>query len=596
MNNRFEVIYHPKTLTRQNSYFDLYDHETDDEHRYTFVKPLGAGTYGYVRLFEDDDGNYMAVKALKPKQARHLTKYRVEKNAEEIQSEYNFLQQAYPDGEGYSLHLFEEPDVEEPEVEISLSEAAKEIPETSSSSDEKSKPNTYIEGNPGIHASYRMTIPFIRGNNLCNFANEKIKHPHQMAKLMLRVAEECQRLHDAGVIHGDIGSRNILTRHNETKKDYHVQYIDFGMAYKINGYATVNFTIGKKITKSGRKISSGEMAPERYANRKLKAHPRQDVYSLAKTFNKMIKNRDADWLEAFKKQYPFIQSFITKGSDISPSKRPSLPDFIARLKNYIDCLESFPLNISQLITALEQDGLSAARKQLEAKSSFYTREKLAPVLYKLIKNGAYELAEKLMDVRKGIPLAQDVDGDHTLAFAAGDDNMDDYFFKTMLDYVPQNQLLAVVSKQNDDGESALKRMAASHRLQCLMEKIEASPKLMTSLAKIKISASTTRESVALHLLAYLSKLNSEPTDNRHHQFFKNNQTRNKTAVQNAVYCMIDKILMIDDENGDELDAHETIIQKTPYLSKLHQDLLANNLIGSPEAEEGLFGFLPRLWM
>ncbi len=440
-----------------------------------------------------------------------------------------------------------------------------------------------------------MTVPFIDGKNLGVFAEDEIVTQVQMAKLMLRLAEELQRIHDVGIIHADIGLRNVMVRHSKSNRDYVIHFIDFGMAYKKNGYATVNFQSHKPTTKSGKKASSTEMAPERFPNRKLKAHPRQDVFSLAKTLNKMIKHRRATWRKNFANQYPFIKSFITTGSDKNPVNRPSLPEFIVKLRNHIDCQETLPADLFNLVLALEADDMSAARKLLEAKSSHYTREKLTPVLYRLIKNQAYDLAEKLMSLRKGIPLDRDVNGDHIFTLAAADNEMDNYQFGLMLDYIPKNQLIAVITKENHDGITALRGMVQNQRLSYLIEKLEEQPKLLSEMAAIKISGSTTPESAALHILAQLCKFKNLATDGRRNQLFRGNTAQHKKNIEHAAYYLIEQILSPSNKDDDEFSIHEDIIRETPYLAKLHRDLLINNLIASPQAEESLFGFLPKLF-
>jgi hypothetical protein len=165
----------------------------------------------------------------------------------------------------------------------------------------------------------------------------------------------------------------------------------------------------------------------------------------------------------------------------------------------------------------------------------------------------------------------------------------------MLDYIPKNQLIAVITKENHDGITALRGMVQNQRLSYLIEKLEEQPKFLDEMAAKKIRPSTTPEAAVLHLLAYLCKFKHQVTDARRNNLFRGNMAQHKKDIEKAALYLIDQILAPKDEDENEFSIHEDIISNTPYLAKLHQDLQINNLIASPEPEESIFGFLPKLF-
>src|SRR3990167_6345243 len=239
MKDRYQITYYarkkidPAKPKKTRSYLDISDRKTHEVKRFTFSRDLGEGSYGYVRLFENGDDK-IAVKALKEvektdddlhEELHHMSKAALTAWKNDLENEFTLLQKSYPD-DYYSLHHYQER--------------------------EKDK-NGYVY-------DCRMTMPVVPGIKLSDFAAKKITTPEQMAKLMLRVAQELQRLHtEAGIIHGDAGGRNIMV--TEKDDDYIIRFLDFGLAYRADGYAKVNFS---KDAPSGE--TSSDMAPERYPN------------------------------------------------------------------------------------------------------------------------------------------------------------------------------------------------------------------------------------------------------------------------------------------------------------------------------------------
>src|SRR3990167_510272 len=195
MQDRYKFSYHtrarllPVKPKKSTSYVDITDTKTKETKRFQFSKNLGEGTYGYVRLFVNGDDK-IAVKALKEdeksikegkeEKLRHITKQEVGDLEESMTSEKALMSEAYPDQLYYWVGHYPLPE----------------------------------KNNKGFLYDCRMIQPFIEGQKLDDLAKE-IDDPEELALLMLRVAEELNRIHvEAGIIHGDAGARNIIAKKN----------------------------------------------------------------------------------------------------------------------------------------------------------------------------------------------------------------------------------------------------------------------------------------------------------------------------------------------------------------------------------------------
>lgn len=321
MQDRHKFSYHtrakiiPVKPKKSTSYVDITDTKTKETKRFQFSKNLGEGTYGYVRLFVNGDDK-IAVKALKEdeksikegkeEKLRHITKQEVSDLEQNMTSEKTLMSEAYPDQLYYWVGHYTLP--------------------------EKNK--------NGFLYDCRMIQPFIEGKKLDDFA-QSMNDPEELALLILRVAEELNRIHvEAEIIHGDAGARNILVKKN--KKDFDIHFLDFGLAYRADGYAKVNY---EKDSPSD--TTSGDLAPERIPNRKLKARPAQDVYALAKTFRKLIKKRASEWQQDFYSKFPVIKNFIKSGIR-DWKERPDLQEFIRSLQSSLDWKKNLPESLETL--------------------------------------------------------------------------------------------------------------------------------------------------------------------------------------------------------------------------------------------------------
>lgn len=420
MKDRYQITYYARKKTdpvkpkKNRSYLDLTDRKTHEVKRFTFSKHLGEGSYGYVRLFTCGDEK-IAVKALKDNEQKnadgkieeelhHMSKAALTAWQNDLENEMALLKESYPDDTYYSLRHYHER--------------------------EKDK-NGYIY-------DCRMTMPFIPGMKLSEFA-KNITDPEKMAHLMLRVTQELQRIHaEAGIIHGDAGGRNIMV--TEEDGDYIVRFLDFGLAYRADGYAKVNFS---KDAPSD--TTSSDMAPERYANRRLKARPVQDVYSLAKTFWKLIKRRNDEWKEDFLSRYPVINQFINNGT-LDWKERPELPDLIHDLECNLDWRAHLPKEFGSLIKALANEDFSKANQLLLKHPDIYTDEALTSLLYQLALTQESELVHELLAMKSSILLNTVINGNTCMHAAAMTGNLD--IALTLLRHHPD------LLMTNDDGDLA----------------------------------------------------------------------------------------------------------------------------------------------
>lgn len=260
--------------------------------------PVKSGTSGMVRKFlSDSTNNAVAVKApirhikshaiIDPKQfcvstqPDHVTiqKYLVDR-------ESKFLKMAYPDKLAQPLHLH-----------YSI------------------KQKDYY--------SWRLLMSFAPGKSLDDtLASPKSRV--EMLTLLLAIAHELKRIHELGIIHGDVKAQNILI-----DEENNVQFVDFGDAY---------FTTEKYAIIYSNMCSY--TAPERLCHSDP-THPvapdtNQDVYSLASTFIWAVET----WLanlgiesEEAKRQFPKAFKFFSRCRDANPDKRPTLDDIISKLED-----------------------------------------------------------------------------------------------------------------------------------------------------------------------------------------------------------------------------------------------------------------------
>lgn len=261
---------------------------------------LGAGSYGTVRKFTYN-GNALAVKMPRnPKclyEGNWLDKKEFNHVWREIKNEYHALNRAYPNEGPYTLQRLEK------------------------------------KKGDGVYYTYCMTMPCVAGKVLWDYI--KTAPSEKLALLFLECAKELNRIHELGVIHGDIKINNILV--NEIADTFDIHFIDFGYAYYPN---QINPTLDV----------GDNFAPEisNHESQTYIGHTSQDVYALARMFDDEMECADLGGRHAvghslkmkefqqFFSMYPSIKSFMQSALKTNPAERPTLPEFIARLSNDIE--------------------------------------------------------------------------------------------------------------------------------------------------------------------------------------------------------------------------------------------------------------------
>lgn len=280
---KVEYTKHTKHEMKRSDSFVKFTASDGSTTLYKPSKELGRGKYGKVTLFTDGYHHLVVKKPLR--QFKRLKSEAIATQlAEGAEREFHYTKLAYPDKRPYSLIKY------------------------------KAKNNT----EPDIHYfEYRMMLPFVNGVTLYDLSLTQ-PDPDILLLSFYHIAKEVKRLHDLGIIHGDLSCNNIMI-----KSPYKIRLIDFAFAYKTEGDATLGEVAKGRCT---------YFAPERLNTKHCPANVNQDVFSLASTlygacqyamsFNERLK---------FFEKYPIVNNFITLGQSPIPADRPKLDDFINQL-------------------------------------------------------------------------------------------------------------------------------------------------------------------------------------------------------------------------------------------------------------------------
>lgn len=277
MNTRKSIKY-VSTRERRDSFVEITDNETGEILKFEPEMQLGSGSYGLVRLFSHN-GNKIAVKSPHKKSTQELNRKDVKEKHVDTNHEFALMQQAYPDESPFFLTQFEG----------------------------KANIKEYFH-------DYRMIIPFFTGAKLADYFSD-VAHTKDMAVLLLRVACELLRLHSIGIIHGDVSENNIIVHVDNA--EITIYFIDFGLSYRITEYANLDVYDYKYL------------APERLQKDPLRAHPSQDIFSLASLFNRVLSGMGEDWRAYFLNKYPVFAKFIKSSMSKDPNERETLNVFVA---------------------------------------------------------------------------------------------------------------------------------------------------------------------------------------------------------------------------------------------------------------------------
>lgn len=563
MNNRYKITYHarpsvnPAKPKRTISFLNVTDTKTKQTKRFDFSKNLGEGTYGYVRMFVNGEDK-IAVKALKEFKEKdgtvcddlhHLSKEEAAEWQRDMDSEFTLMREAYPAEPYFSIHHYQER--------------------------EKNK--------DGFIYDCRMTMPFISGMKLPDFANNQIKDPREMAKLMLRVTQELQRLHvETGIIHGDAGGRNIMV--NQDGDDYDIHLLDFGMAYRIDGYAKTNYEKA-----SSPDTTSSDMAPERLPNRRLKARPSQDVYSLAKTLGKLIKHRDHAWQQNFIETFPVIHQFIKDGKR-DWKERPELSIFIHQLESTLDWQAHLPDEISELADDLADGNYAHAKRLLQKNSGEYSDEALSTLLHHLLLSQEYGIAKEFIKIKHKISLDIPIHGNHCLHIAASNSNIDIDFFNSLLAYSPKNKLTNTINAQNHSGDTVIHIAAAHGNIDVIRTLLEHKPDMLIRNADNQRAVDVAHPNVApiIQLFTFIAEREQDIRNASKPRLFDNSTHRKK--ILSASRFLADIILDGDRDDEDEYKRHLDVIEDDSELCEIYESLTHHEIL-KPRNKlfKGVFG-------
>jgi serine/threonine protein kinase len=269
-------------------------HITINNDRVDNARLLGIGGRNKVEYFQNHN-SYFAVKSplsLDPSQ-NTVAYYAQEKQ---------YLEQAYP--AFYAVHTtsFNAPSAKNPEKMETLSLAF-------------------------------FVMQYVQGVRL-NAIFDVIKNEKWITFIYLVVAQELQRIHSLGILHGDIKNDNILIHHDAHTGVIKATFIDFEWAYRITDPVArcMEFNEG----------GAYHFAPERQYNPNTIA-PKpafaSDVFAIGYTVRQNLENKH------FHFQPTCLTNFYIQALSADPTKRPTTQTWITTLQDKLCSLQSVPTPI-----------------------------------------------------------------------------------------------------------------------------------------------------------------------------------------------------------------------------------------------------------
>jgi len=301
MEDKYRIKY-KRGHGRRNSLITLTDRDTGVITALDTITPLGQGVHGVVRKMHSNQFA-VAVKSLRHAETFFMTQEDREEGMIEIERELYFLKRCYPHETPYAFFVW-------------------------STDDDK----TYSR-HP-YRLDCRIVMPYIRAHTFKTWIRAANDYD-LLAIAIYNIAQELQRIHDLGVLHGDFSARNILLYPNLS-----VHFIDFSFAYDKTEDATdCIITNPDKCYIAPERVNSVEAINADFA---------QDVYSFAYFLDELFDlylsfpNR-----LAFFQKFPAIECFIAHGKQTAPEKRPPLHRLIQQLAPAL-CLPAMKLTITEL--------------------------------------------------------------------------------------------------------------------------------------------------------------------------------------------------------------------------------------------------------
>jgi serine/threonine protein kinase len=132
-----------------------------------------------------------------------------------------------------------------------------------------------MAGDPNGSSSALLTMEFLDGVTIADKLRQSGPFPWREAqKIALEICSGLQTIHEAGIIHRDLKSRNIMLA--SRKGSICAVLMDFGLARE---FSTSTSTTQTNLTERGAIIGTPDyMAPEQFEGRELS--PATDVYAL----------------------------------------------------------------------------------------------------------------------------------------------------------------------------------------------------------------------------------------------------------------------------------------------------------------------------
>lgn len=283
-----------KLSGRRPSIFERLDKDTGIYTVYEPVKKIGEGKTGLVRLFKSRDGQMVAVKSLSEGPVAITSQEQLKQWHDQLKEEVSLHCNVYPDD---TIQAFE--------FEFNH---------------EQSILKSY---------DFRYVMPFYPGKTAYEIIPQ-ITCVHRMAEIIFKIAEELQKIHHVGIVHGDIHRMNIMI--NSDENNITIQFFDFGLSYSMND----QFAITLPSELYGRYWYAPELCTG--SQHHVKPHSNQDIFGLAYMLDKMLSSHACygDLVQSF----PSIREFICAALSENPMLRPSLSDFSKRLSDELNLFVS----------------------------------------------------------------------------------------------------------------------------------------------------------------------------------------------------------------------------------------------------------------
>ena len=134
------------------------------------------------------------------------------------------------------------------------------------------------------------------------------------------MTKELHRLHDIGIIHGDVNAGNVMI--NVESNQFKIRWIDFGNAYDMGDLQEC-----AEMSAEERLWLPPELCQA--SAKKLQPHPSQDIYSFGCLLEAILDKHPS--YPDLKKAFPSIHAFKGTAKNLNPTDRPTLEAFIQNL-------------------------------------------------------------------------------------------------------------------------------------------------------------------------------------------------------------------------------------------------------------------------